>query len=106
LTAVTETISSNQSAPEITNQDVVTHSKPTAQVLPLKSATPEKPSRTSTTSPAENRMSSGRDSTTELYGNAGRPESCVRIVDLHRYIQQEKTENPTQPFQREFAVSA
>ena len=41
----------------------------------------------------------------ELYGNMNqRPLSCIPVSDLHRYIQQEKAENPGKAFQKEYRV--
>ena len=81
--------------------------KPTAQVQPLQARTqdkPEKPAAAVTSTRASVNVRDEEEGEV-VYDNMGRPQSCVRITDLHRYIQQEKSENPNHPFHREFTVS-
>lgn len=64
-------------------------SKPTAEVTPM-----------AATKSASFTIVNG-----DIYSNVGeRPLSCVPVSDLHRYIQQEKAENPGKSFQKEFKV--
>ena len=101
---------SAESSTATKHQPSFTVEKPTAQVQPLRAQSPSKPDKpeavvTSGRATASVSLREQEEEGDTLYANTGRPQSCVRITDLHRYIQQEKSENPNTPFQREFTVS-
>ena len=88
-------------------QTTSTVDKPTAQVQYLQAQTQdktEKPAAAVTSIRASVSVREEEEGEV-MYDNMGRPQSCVMITDLHRYIQQEKSENPNNPFHREFTVS-